>query len=92
MSNLLTKYQFIAFFGITWQRIIFSPTEKLIDNLLRKVYSILIRTLTSRVVSSAYLTMLVRSLSPMAKSNKLKDEAHLDYYGFFLCSRYINYG
>ena len=40
MSNLLAKYQFIAFFGITCHGIILSPTEKLIDNLLRKIYFI----------------------------------------------------
>ena len=41
MSNLQAKYQFIAFLGITCYGTIFS-TEKLIDNLLGKIYFILI--------------------------------------------------
>ena len=40
MGNLLAKYQFIAFFGITRHGIILCPNEKLIDNLLRKIYFI----------------------------------------------------
>ena len=40
MGNLLDKYQFIAFFGITCHGIILCATEKLIDNLLRKIYFI----------------------------------------------------
>ena len=40
MSNPLAKNQFIAFFGIICHGIILSPTEKLIDNLLRKIYFI----------------------------------------------------
>ena len=39
MSNLLAK--FIAFLEITCHGIILSPAEKLIDNLLRKIYFIL---------------------------------------------------
>ena len=42
MSNLLAKYQFTAFFGITCHGTILSPTEKLIDTLLGKIYFILI--------------------------------------------------
>ena len=57
MSNLLAKYQFIAFLEITCHGIILSPAEKLIDNLLRKIYFIL-----------TYFDQLVRSLSLMVKS------------------------
>ena len=41
MSILLAKYQFIAFFGITRHGIVLSPAEKLIDNLLRKIYFVI---------------------------------------------------
>ena len=38
--RLNPKYQFIAFFGITCHGILLCLTEKLIDNLLRKIYFI----------------------------------------------------